>query len=255
MTAAARVATTLDPMPAADAVGSPPREPPVSDTIGRELRTPAAAGVAGLVFAALFVLSLALLYRQPAAGSNADEISAWYLKKSTKTLGLVGLYLVPFAGIAFLWFVAAIRSRIGSYEDKFFATVFMGSGILFVGMLYAAAAAAGAPLAAVKFQGSPPPSADVFVFARGLGYTFLYVYGIRAAAVFMIVSSTIGLRTGTLPRWLVYAGYGVALVLLFTVSYYRATVFVFPAWVTTVSVVLLVLARRERAEAASRHAA
>ena len=239
-------------MPAADAgAGSPPRVPTASETLGRELRTPAAAGVAGLVFAGLFVLSLALLYRQPAGGSNAHEISAWYLQNRSKTLGLVGLYLVPFAGIAFLWFVAAIRSRIGAYEDKFFATVFMGSGILFVGMHYAAAATAGAPLAAVKFQGSPPPSADVFVLARGLGYTFLYVYAIRAAAVFMIVSSTIGLRTGTLPRWVVYAGYAVALVLLFTVSYYRATVLVFPAWVTTVSVVLLVLARRERADRAS----
>ena len=148
--------------------------------------------------------------------------------------------------------MAAVRSRIGSYEDKFFATVFLGSGVLFVGMLYAAAAAAGAPFAAVKFQGAPPPSADVFVFARGLGYTFLYVYAIRAAAVFMIVSSTIGLRTSTLPRWVVVAGYAVAVVLLFSVSYYRATVFVFPAWVTTVSVVLLVLARRENAERASR---
>ena len=252
MTAGRRVATTLDRMPATDAgVGSPPREPPFSETFGRELRTPAAAGVAGLVFAGLFVLSLALLYRQPAGGSTASEISAWYLRNDSKTLGLVGLYLVPFAGIAFLWFVAAIRSRIGGYEDKFFATVFLGSGILFVGMLYAAAATAGAPLAAVKFQGSPPPSADVFVFARGLGYTFLYVYAIRAAAVFMIVSSTIGLRTGTLPRWLVFAGYAVALVLLFSVSYFRATIFVFPAWVTTVSVVLLVLARREKTEQAS----
>ena len=146
----------------------------------RELRTPAAAGVAGLVFAALFVTAILLLYPQPAAGSTSAQIAAWYLRGDSTTLGLVGLYLAPFAGIAFLWFVAAVRARIGANEDRFFATAFLGAGILFVAMLYAAAAAAGAPLAAVRFQGSPAPSPDVFVFARGLAYTLLYVYAIRA---------------------------------------------------------------------------
>jgi hypothetical protein len=215
--------------------------------VGRGLRTPAAAGIAGLVFAVLFVASLALLYRQPAGGSSARAIAHWYLLGNAGKVGLVGLYLAPFSGIAFLWFVAAVRSRIDAGEDRFFATVLLASGILFVAMLYAAAAAAGASLAAVRFQGSPPPSPDVFVFARGLAYTFLYVYAIRAAAVFMVVASTIGLRTGTLPRWLAFVGYGVAIVLLFSVSYFRGIVFVFPAWVTVVSVELLVLARRGRA--------
>lgn len=225
------------------------REPRMLLAAERELRAPAAAGVAGLVFAGLFVASVVLLYPQPARGSTAAQIAAWYLHGRVRTLAIVGLYLVPFAGIAFLWFVAAVHARIGASEDRFFATVFLGGGILFVGMLYAAAAAVGASLAAVRFQGSPPPSPDVFVFARGLGYTLLYVYAIRAAAVFMMVSSTIGLRNGTLPRWLVFLGYVVALVLLFSVSYFRGFVLVFPAWVTLVSVELLRGARlvdRER---------
>jgi hypothetical protein len=208
--------------------------------------------VAGLVFSTLFTISLVLLYRQPAKGSGADEIAAWYLRNEVKTLGLVGLYLMPFAGIAFLWFVAAVRYRIGAHEDRFFATVFLGGGILFVSMLFAAAATAGASLAAVRFQGSPPPTPAVVVFARGLAYTFLYVYGVRAAAVFMIVTSTIGLRTGTLPRWLVFLGYLVALVLLFSVSYSRAFVFVFPAWVTAVSIEILLRVRRGRPEPTAR---
>jgi len=229
------------------AVGGPARgrEPESIRTVERELRTPASAGAAGLVFSALFSASLALLYRQP-SGGTATAIAAWYARTDSKTIGLVGLYLVPFAGIAFLWFVAAVRSRIGTHEDRFFATVFLGSGILFVAMLFVAAAAAGAPFATVKFQGAPPPTPDVFVYARGLAYTLLYVYGIRAAAVFMIVSSTIGLRTGTLSRWLALLGYLVALVLLFSVSYARGFVFVFPAWVTAVSIELLVRARPNR---------
>jgi hypothetical protein len=224
-------------------------EAAVIESTRRELRTPTAAGVAGLVFAGLFISSLALLYRTPAKGSSAAEISAWYLQNQAKTIGVVGLYLAPFAGIAFLWFVAAVRSRIGAYEDRFFATVFLGSGILFVGMLYAAAAAAGASLAAIKFQGAPPPTADIFVFARGLAYTFLFVYGIRAAGVFMIVSSTIGFRTGTLPRWLVLVGYLGALVQLFSVSYSRGFAFIFPSWVVLVSVEILRRARADRGAA------
>jgi hypothetical protein len=128
----------------------------------------------------------------------------------------------------------------------------MGGGILFVAMLYAAPASAGASLAAVKFQGAPPPTPDVFVFARGLAYSFLYVYSIRAAAVFVIVSSTIGLRTGTLPRWLAYLGYAIALVLLFSISYFKGFVFIFPAWVSIVSIELLSRARAQRS--ASAHA-
>jgi hypothetical protein len=219
---------------------------PLVGVAERELSTPSAAGAAGLVFAVLFVAGVLLLYPQPAPGSTPAQVAAWYLHGNRDTLGVVGLYLVPFAGIAFLWFVAAVRARIGAQEDRFFATVFLGAGILFVGLLYAAAAATGAPLAAVRFQDSAPPSADVIVFARGLGYTLFYVYAVRAAAVFMIVSSTIGLRTGTLPRWLVLVGYAVAVLLLLSISFSRGFVLIFPGWVALVSIELLRRAQIER---------
>ena len=176
----------------------------------------------------LFIASLLLLRSQPAAGSTADEIAAWYLRTDSKHLAVVGLYFAPFAGIAFLWFIAVIRHHVGNREDQFFATVFLGSGLLFVAMLFAAAAAAGAPLAAVKFQGAPIPSPDAIGLARALAYTFLYVYGVRAAAVFMISVSTIAHRTASLPRWLVIVGYVIALVMLLSVSFFRFVVLLFP---------------------------
>jgi len=209
------------------------------DDVQREIQTPAAAGIAGLVFAALFVTALVLLNGHPGAGSSAQEIAEWYDRKGSRNIAIVGLYIVPFAGIAFLWFIAVIRSRIGDREDRFFATVLFGSGILFVAMLFAAAAAAGAPITAVKFQGAPVPSPDSVVLARGLGYTFLYVYGVRAAAVFMIVVSTISLRTTILPRWLAFVGYGLAAVLLFSISFFKGIVLIFPAWVAALSIVIL----------------
>ncbi len=216
---------------------------------GRDLRAPRAAGVAGLLFAALFIGSILLVRGQPAAESSTAEIAQWYLRNDSSRVALVGLYLAPFAGIAFLWFIAVIRSHLGDREDQFFATVFLGSGLLFVAMLFAAAASAGAPLAAVKFQGAPLPSPDAIGLARALAYTFLYVYGVRSAAVFMIAVSTLALRTASLPRWLVAFGYLIAVTMLFGVSFFKIVVLLFPLWVAAVSIVILFTARRPAGQA------
>lgn len=218
-------------------------------TVGRDLRAPRAAGIAGLLFAALFIASLLMLRGQPDAGSTAGEIERWYLGHDANRIGLIGLYLVPFSGIAFLWFIAVIRSHVGDREDQFFATVFLGSGLLFVAMLFAAAATASAPLASVKFQHAPVPGADEIGLARALAYTLLYVYAVRVAAVFVIAVSTIGLRTGSMPRWLVITGYVIALAMLFSVSFYKFVVLLFPLWVAAVSITILLSPREGRAAA------
>ena len=207
--------------------------------VGRRLETPRAAGIAGLVFSLLFVVAILLSRPAPARGSTAAEIASFYLSAGRGRVVLLGLYLIPFSGIAFLWFIAAIRAHLGERGDRFFATVFIGSGLLFVAMLFSSAAAAGSLLAAVKYQGQPLPGPDTVVFARALAFAFLFVFGVRAAAVFMLVVSTIGLRTGFLPRWLVLAGYVGGLVFLFTVIYVELLVLILPAWVTAVSVVIL----------------
>src|SRR4051795_10481060 len=133
------------------------RAPPL---VERRLETPRAAGVAGLAFAGLFVASILLLRHQPTSGSTAAEIRDFYLGRHASRVALVGVYLVPFAGIAFLWFIATIRNLIGDREDRFFATVFLGSGLLFVAMLFIAAGVGGSLLAAVKIKHVPVPAPD-----------------------------------------------------------------------------------------------
>ena len=222
--------------------GAPPEIPAAEQLqppADRRLETPRAAGVAGLAFAVLFVTSIVLLRNHPSDGSTAAEIQDFYLRDEADSVALVGVYLVPFSGIAFLWFIAAIRHLIGDREDRFYATVFLGSGLLFVAMLFIAAGVGGALLTAVRFQDEPVPSSDTVVTIRSLAFGFLFVYAMRMAAVFMIVASTIGVRLGVFPRWLVVAGYIAALVLILNVSYNEALVLVFPAWVAAVSVVIL----------------
>jgi hypothetical protein len=59
------------------------------------------------------------------------------------------------------------------------------------------------------------------------------------AAVFTLSVSTVGLRTGAVPRWVSYLGYAVALVLLVAAGEHRWTQLVFPVWVLLLSVVIL----------------
>ena len=74
----------------------------------------------------------------------------------------IALNLVPFAGIAFLWFIGVLRDRIGEHEDRFFATVFLGSGLLFVAMIFVAAAITGA---VIGDETSSPPGGEPWRWA------------------------------------------------------------------------------------------
>jgi len=207
--------------------------------IGRAAEAPRAAGIAGIIFAVLFALSLILLRRHPGTHSSADEIERWYLGREGKRVTLVGLYLVPFAGIAFLWFTAAIRHSVLPLRDRFFDTALLGSALLFLAMLFAAGAAGGALFASVEFQHAPVPTPDAVGVARAIAYTFFYVYALRAAAVFMVVTSTVGLRTGVLPKWLAISGIVIAIVMLLSVSFVALIPLLFPAWVIALSVLIL----------------
>ena len=111
---------------------------------------------------------------------------------------------MPFAGIAFLWFIAVVRDRIGAHEDRFFATAFLGSGLLFVAMLFAAAAVLGGLIAGNSFGTAAPTDIATVGFARSVGYSFLFVYSAKVAGIFMLAMSTIirrsGLATVGLPQ-------------------------------------------------------
>jgi hypothetical protein len=120
---------------------------------------------------------------------------------------VIALNLVPFAGVAFLWFVGALRDRLGAREDRFFATVFLGSGLLLLAMLFTAAAVVGAII--IAFHAAPEALIDsaTFHFGRGLAYGMINIYVVKTAAVFMITTSTIALYTRLTPRWLAFGGY------------------------------------------------
>jgi hypothetical protein len=67
--------------------------------------------LAGVTFAVLFAAALVLIERTPKLGSAAHIYEAFYASPDNETLVTVGLYVIPFAGIAFLWFMMALTRR------------------------------------------------------------------------------------------------------------------------------------------------
>ncbi len=104
------------------------------------LTTPRSAAIAGIAFALLLTGALVLI--RLSIPADAGQTSDWLTDQTKRAYLGLALNLVPFAGIAFLWFIGVIRDHIGSHEDRFFATVLLGSGLLFVAMLFASAAVA-----------------------------------------------------------------------------------------------------------------
>ena len=195
------------------------------------LRTPRAAAIAGVLFALLLTTTLTLI--RLATPSDAGEVSAWLIDPSRNRMIVLALELVPFEGIAFLWFLGVVRDRIGQREDRFFATVFLGSGLLFVALLFVASAVTAAFLGELAARSGSPK--DVSGFGRRIGAVVLHTYAMRMAAVFTISTATIGVRTRFIPRWLAFSGYAIAFVLLLVAGIAPWVELIFPAWILAFS--------------------
>jgi hypothetical protein len=209
------------------------------------LTTPRAAAFAGIVFSVLLIISLVLI--RIAVPTNPQEAGIW-LSGGWRSVKLA-LNLLPFAGIAFLWFIGVVRDRLGQQEDRFFATVFLGSGLLFLAMLFAAAAVAGGIL---RIYGATPGQlieSGSYTFGRTVTFEIMNVYTMRMAGVFMISTCTLSLRTGIAPRWMAFLGLALALFLLLSLGFFFWTWLVFPMWVLLISVhILLANFRRSESE-------
>jgi len=201
------------------------------------LKTPKAAAAAGIVFSLLLIIAFGLL--RISLPADPLEPGAW-LKTSAKSVALA-LNIIPFSGIAFLWFIGVLRDRLGQREDRFFATVFFGSGLLFLATLFIAAAVIGAIILA--FAQQPPHeliNSSNFHFARAVAFVIVNIYTIKIASVFMITTSTVAIYTELAPRWIALLGYGLALIILFGGYYFEWSFIVFPLWVLLISTSILI---------------
>ena len=205
------------------------------DLIRQRMRTPRAAAIAGIVFSVLFITSLLLVW----ISIPADPLGpASAVINHLKTISF-SLNLLPFAGIAFLWFIAVIRDRLGELEDRFFATVFLGSGLLFIAMIFSAAATAGGIITVLGTGSENLVQSGAYALGRAEIAQTMHIYAMKMAGVFMITTSTIAIQTRAFPHWMAVLGYVLALLLLLSVGTIEWVPLVFPLWVLLISAYIL----------------
>ncbi len=199
------------------------------------LTTPRAAALAGVLFAVLFTAAIVLI--RSSLPEGAQPGTQW-LESGNDKIRLAS-ELMPFAGICFLWFIGVVRSNLGRYEDKFFATVTLGSGLLFLAMMFASAAVGAGLAATANYSGGSTAST---VFGQMLLLKLSKTYAVKMAAVFMMSLATIWFRTDLMPRWLAIVSYLMALTLMLGGETSMWLTLAFPLWVLVVSVLFLVRA-------------
>jgi hypothetical protein len=208
---------------------------PEKSLIQARMTTPRAAAIAGILFSILMITNLVLI--RISVPADPQDAGTW-LTEGWRNITLA-LNLLPFAGIAFLWFIGVVRDRLGKDEDRFFATVFLGSGLLFLAMLFTSSAVAGGIL---SIYGTAPGmliDSGMYSFGRAVTYEIMNVYTMKMAGVFMISTCTLSLRTGITPRWMAFLGLALALVLLLSMGFLYWAPVVFPLWVLLISVHIL----------------
>jgi hypothetical protein len=199
------------------------------------LKPPRGAALAGVIFSLLTIVGIGLLRYAVPADPSLPGI--WLTEPTHRDAVRLALDSVPFAGIAFLWFIGVLRSRLGELEDQFFATVFLASGLLYVACLFVASAVMDAlieSVAAGNIHG------EVYYFGRHIDDTLLNLFAMKMAGVFMFSTCTIALRTALFPRWIAVSGYGCAALLLAVIADWRWITLVFPLWMLLVSAQILV---------------
>jgi hypothetical protein len=210
------------------------------DILVKEIRTPAAAAVAGILFSLILIAVLVLLHTSLPAGIGDAR---WAADSARRAAVRTAVSLIPFAGIFFLWFIGVIRTTLGDREDKLIATVILGSGVLFVGLLFTSAAFLTTLL--TLYDRGVPIDSDTLDALQVLTRALMGTFGTRMAAVFMVSVTSLGMRTGVLPRWLVLVGIGAGILLLLSPPLTAWVQMVFPTWVLLVSLTALFGSRRQ----------
>jgi hypothetical protein len=209
---------------------------PATHETTQAITAPRAGAVAGILFAALFGASVVLI--RLSVPANSADASAW--TPSTLNHATLALRLIPYAGIFFLWFVGVIRDRLGAAEDKFFATVTLGSALVFLALTLASCAVAGGLLGSLLTGGSQGLPLGMYLFARSVTVLAFNTFAVKLASVFMFSLATLWRSTRVMPPPLSYLTYLLALVMLLAFSASLWLLLIFPAWVLLVSIYILI---------------
>jgi hypothetical protein len=220
-----------------------PDEPEQGRSIRRVMTLTACVGG---VHALLFLLTYWLVSDAPGANASDAEIVEFYESDERWRIVLAGLYVGPFAGMAFIWFLVSLRmwvDRSAHRVNALLSNIQLVAGIVYVALIFAGLAASSVVAASVEFADAEINPAIARHFPQ-YGDTLLFVFSFRMAAMFVFTTSAIGRVSGILPRPFVWSGYAVGLFLLLSAGFEAWFALVFPLWLLALTGILLVRARR-----------
>jgi hypothetical protein len=207
------------------------------------LRSPRSAAIAGIIFAVLLI-AFSVLMQLTLPADPADINGEWLEEYAAAASIALGFLTV--AGIAFLWFMGVARDLLGHLEDQFLSTVSLGSGLLFLAMIFVWAAVGSAILVSYARDGADFAGSGIYRFGRTLMVQLSGIYAMRMAGVYVFSSGTTWFRTGVMPRWLAIITWGVALLLWIAAGFFWWVQLAFPAWVFLVSIYILLVSPRNQ---------
>ncbi|MFE5286688.1 hypothetical protein ACFRAQ_17125 [Nocardia sp. NPDC056611] len=197
-----------------------------------------AMGFTGIVFAVLTLIGVEMLRGMPGWSADHATVEQWLSQSGNRTRLTAVVLIMVVASIALLWFIGTLRRRLGAGEDQLFATVFLGSGVLLIGLLLTSVAAFAVP-ATLAQHVNPATAADAYPASHGLGMILITVIAPRLSAVFMLSLANLGRITRALPRWLTLMSTAAALFMLIAVTTEIRIAWVLPAWALIVGIYIV----------------
>lgn len=206
-------------------------------------------GVLGTAFSILFLISLWLMSSVPRPKDADQAYQDFYSGDEKRKVVIVGLYLLPLSAVAFIWFLAALRQWVAktwSIDRQIIGTVQLLSGFAFITLALASAAATVIPAAAIELSDQPLDPALARQFPL-YGNALLLIFGIRMAAMFVMTTANMGLKSGVMPKWFTYVSFLLAVILFLSYSLSIWLVVGFPVWVLVLGILIIYNARNPEA--------
>ena len=198
-------------------------------------------GIGGIVFAVAFVVGLLMMTDTPDGDAPNREWREYFSDSGNRWMIILGAFVLAVAVLGLLVFLSVLRERVreGASGSSWLSTAVLASGLTLVAMIAVGGATLAAVAASIEIgEGSVPRSADIPRSIESIGFGAILVFGMAAAGLMIATATAAGARAGLLPRWLVGAGYVVAvIVLLGGVLFIPMVLLVL--WVLVVSILLL----------------
>lgn len=208
----------------------------------------------GIVHAVLLLVAFVIIHRYlPDVNATESQLQAFYSGDGRRRLVLFAcLYLMPFAGIAYIWFTVALRAWLqGAVKrlNRLLADVLLVCGVIYVALLFCG----GAAISIVSIDPVIGDQQLAVPLARQFphyGASLILIFALRMAAMTTFALSNIARHTTVFPRWFVYSGFGVGVALLLTASLNPLLIALFPIWLTLFCTFVILQARTRPSEPA-----